>query len=63
MEIKIEGMMCEHCKKRVIEAIESVEGVKKVKVDLKKKLAVIKGEPDLSAVKAAVDAAGYEVVD
>ncbi|MBQ9485687.1 MAG: cadmium-translocating P-type ATPase [Clostridia bacterium] len=63
MEIKIEGMMCEHCKKRVTEAIESVNGVKKVKIDLKKKIATVKGDADIAAVKAAVVAAGYQVVE
>lgn len=63
MEVKVEGMMCEHCKKRVTDAIEALEGVKRVKVDLKKKTATIKGDVDLEKVKAAVKEAGYEVIE
>ena len=61
MEIKVEGMMCEHCKKRVTEAVESVGGIKSVEVDLKKKTVKFFGEADINAVKAAITAAGYEV--
>ncbi len=61
MEIKIEGMMCEHCKKRVTEAIQSVSGVREVTVNLKKKSAEVVGEFDLSKVKEAVISAGYGI--
>ena len=63
MEIKVEGMMCEHCKKRVTQAAESVAGVKSVEVNLKKKTVKIAGDADISAVKAAITAAGYTVKD
>ena len=61
MEIKVEGMMCEHCKKRVTEAVKSVSGVKDVDVNLKKKTVRFSGDADVNAVKAAITAAGYEV--
>lgn len=62
MEFKVEGMMCEHCKKRVAEAVKSVAGVKDVEINLKKKTVKITGDADISAVKAAVKAAGYEAI-
>jgi len=34
IEIKITGMSCEHCVKRVKEALSKIEGVKEVSVDL-----------------------------
>lgn len=61
MELIVEGMMCEHCKKRVTEAVQSVQGVKGVDINLKKKTVKIQGEPDVNAVKAAITEAGYEV--
>ncbi len=61
MEIKVEGMMCEHCKKRVTEAVQGVDGVKNVEVNLKKKTVKIQGDPDINAVKAAITDAGYQV--
>ena len=57
--MKIEGMSCEHCAKRVREAIEKADGVKSVNVDLKEGIAHIEGENyDVEAVKAAVENAG-----
>ena len=61
MELKVEGMMCEHCKKRVTEAVESVSGTQAVEVNLKKKTVKFSGDADLNAVKAAITAAGYTV--
>lgn len=60
MKIKVEGMMCKHCEAKVTAAAESVAGVKKVKVNLKKKIVEIKGEADSAAIIAAIGEAGYE---
>ncbi len=40
-ELKIEGMMCQHCVRHVTDALQAVEGVEKADVDLKKKRAVV----------------------
>ena len=61
--LKIEGMMCQHCVAHVTKALQGVEGVQSVAVDLKKKTATVEisegvGLDDLS--KAVVEA-GYEV--
>ena len=40
----IGGMHCEHCKKRVIASLSALNGVKKVKVDLDAKTALIEGD-------------------
>jgi len=34
-KIKVTGMSCKHCVKRVTKAIESIAGIKDVQVDLK----------------------------
>ena len=61
-ELKIGGMSCGHCVRAVTQAIEKVDGVKFVKVNLKKGNAVIKGEDiDIEAVKNAVIEAGYSI--
>lgn len=60
MQLTIGGMSCEHCVKAVTQAIEKVDGVKAVKVSLKKGKADIKGENvNIEAVKKAVIDAGY----
>ncbi len=61
-ELMIGGMSCEHCVRAVKQAIEKIDGVKSVKVNLKKGNAVIKGENiNIEAVKKAVAEAGYSI--
>ena len=60
--LHVEGMMCEHCKKRVTDAVKSVSGVESVDVNLKKKSVKITGNADISAVKSAIENAGYKVI-
>lgn len=56
----IEGMSCEHCAKAVREAIEKIDGVSSVSIDVKEGKAYIEGENiDMQAVKDAVIKAGY----
>jgi copper chaperone len=60
--LSVEGMSCSHCVVHVKEALESVAGVAKAEVDLKKKQAVVEGASlDDEAMKAAVADAGYEI--
>ncbi|MCR4726376.1 MAG: cadmium-translocating P-type ATPase [Clostridia bacterium] len=59
--LTIEGMMCEHCKDRVAKALSEVAGVKSVRVNLIAKTATVTGSAELSALKDAVEKAGYEV--
>jgi copper ion binding protein len=60
--LSIEGMSCSHCVTHVKEALESVAGVSKVDVNLRKKQAVVEGSTlDDAAMKSAVAEAGYEI--
>ncbi|AYD40345.1 heavy-metal-associated domain-containing protein [Clostridium fermenticellae] len=63
-KVFIEGMSCKHCVAHVEEALKELDGVKKVKVSLDDKNAVVdfKDEIEDSAIKAAVEDAGYDVV-
>lgn len=60
--VLVEGMMCDNCAHHVKSALEKVDGVKSVAVDLRGKKAVIKvsKELDETAVKAALEEAGYQ---
>ncbi len=62
-EIRIRGMTCQHCVASVKRALEAVEGVSEVKVDLEKGVATFvgKGTDSLEKAKRAVKEAGYEV--
>lgn len=61
--VLIEGMTCEHCKNRVENALNSLEGVS-AKVNLKKKTAVVSVEKEVEdmQIQKAVEQAGYKVI-
>lgn len=61
MKIKIEGMSCNHCKARVEEALNSLDGVS-AEVNLEEKTATVKGSADKELLKKTVEDAGYEVI-
>lgn len=56
----ITGMNCPHCQASVTKAIQGVEGVTQVDVNLSTGRATVEGEHDPEAVKAAVSAAGFD---
>ena len=64
MKVYIEGMVCEHCKKSVEEALKKLPEIKKVEVDLNKKLAIIELHTQIEdrKIKQAIDDIGFEVV-
>ena len=61
--LKIEGMMCQHCVAHVTKALQGVEGVGSVEVNLKKKTAVVEFTENVAdeMLISAVAEAGYEV--
>jgi copper ion binding protein len=64
-KMRIEGMSCEHCVRRVKNALEELSGVSNVQVDLGSKEATFDATDDVkdSDIKYAVEDAGYEVVN
>jgi len=61
--IKVNGMMCPHCKARVEKVCKAVPGTVDAVVDLQAKTVTVTGEADLAALKKAITDADYEVVD
>lgn len=63
-DLKIEGMMCEHCVKHVKEALEKTEGISSVEVSLKDNNALIKTEKDFKdeELEKIISEAGYNLV-
>ena len=61
--IHIEGMCCEHCAKRVENALSAVSGVVSADVKLKKKTAVVRSreEIDDAEISKVISEAGYTV--
>lgn len=65
MEIKVKGMMCQHCEAHVKEAIEKIANVDEATANHDKGIVIIKTSGDVteSELKAAVESAGYEYVE
>lgn len=59
----VAGMTCEHCVRSVTEEVSEVPGVTAVEVDLAGGRVTVEGDADDAAVRAAVEEAGYRVVD
>ncbi len=63
MVLKIEGMMCGHCKARVEKALKAVAGVETVEISLDDKTATVTGTADPALLRQAVIDAGYQIVE
>ncbi len=59
--LQIKGMKCGHCSGSVKKALEQLEGITDVEVDLEQSTATFNGSADIDQVKAAIEAAGFSV--
>jgi copper chaperone len=63
LRFAVPGMTCGHCVAAVRAEIEKLPGVRSIDIDLESKAVVVNGtDVDPDAVRAAIDAAGYESV-
>ena len=60
LHLKVSGMTCEHCVSAVTRAVRAVPGAGDVAVNLDRGEVTVAGDPDLSAVRAAIAEEGYE---
>jgi copper chaperone len=60
LKLKVDGMTCNHCVKRVTTALARVPNATHVAVDLAQGQAVIEGDVDAVAAVNAAKAAGYD---
>ena len=64
LTFQVEGMKCEHCAKKVKEALCIIDGIKKVKVNLEKKEVTVFYKKNqlvlVEDLKGAVENLGYE---
>ena len=57
----VPAMHCDHCERAVKDELRAVAGVESVDVDLETKLVTVSGQDlDDTALRAAIDEAGYE---
>ena len=61
--IRVEGMMCPHCKARVESVCKAVPGTQDAVVDLPAKTVTVTGNADVAELKKAITEADYKVVE
>ena len=60
----VPGVSCAHCRQAITDEVAKVAGVVSVDVDLERKLVTVGGnDVDDSAVRDAIDDAGYDIAD
>ena len=57
----VPGVSCQHCVDAITREVSAVPGVTGVSVDLTTKTVTVDGAADDTAVRTAIDEAGYEV--
>ncbi|MBP7602354.1 MAG: heavy-metal-associated domain-containing protein [Spirochaetes bacterium] len=62
MKFIVGDMSCQHCVRRITEAVGRVSGVTNVSIDLERKLVEVNGTADTGAVINAIKSAGYTAV-
>ncbi len=58
---KVPDMTCQHCVKTLEEALKKLDGVKDVRISLKKKEVEVEGEVSEAEIISAIEKAGYSV--
>ena len=61
--IRVNGMMCPHCKAMVEKVCKAVPGTVDAVVDLQAKNVTVTGDADVAELKKVIVDAGYEVVE
>ena len=62
LNLKIDGMGCEHCVKSVREALETVKGIKILDVKIGSEEIEAENDGVLSEIKEKLDDVGYDLV-
>lgn len=59
IELKVQGMTCDHCVQAVTRAVKSVDPQADVRVDLEAGTVKVDGQSPSEALSQAISAAGY----
>lgn len=60
--IKVEGMMCNHCKAMVEKVCKATPGTVDAVVDLQAKTVTVTGDASRESLEKAIVDAGYEII-
>ena len=61
--VSIKGMSCSHCVASTKKALEEIQGISNVHVNLEKGEANFDGEVDANSVKAAIEKIGFQITE
>ena len=62
LNLKIDGMGCEHCIKSVREALEGIKGIKVLDVKIGSAEVEVENDSVLNEIREKLDDAGYDLV-
>ena len=62
LNLKIDGMGCEHCIKSVREALEGINGIKVLDVKIGSAEVEVENDSALNEIREKLDDAGYDLV-
>ena len=65
LNIKVKGMHCEGCEKRIKNALEDIKGVKEVEADYKKGIVTVEAKAKIAdkTLEDTIEHLGFEVED
>ncbi len=63
MKFHVPNISCNHCKKRVMAALESVQGIEHVEVNIEDKNVEVSGNFDADIIKKVLQGSGYPVIE
>ena len=61
--VQIKGMSCQHCVASTRNALEAIEGISNVEIDLDRGTATFDGSVPPEVISQAIAAIGFEVVE
>lgn len=61
IELKVEGMTCNHCVSAVTQAVQSIDSNARINVDLIAHRVWVESDAGMEEIKAAITDAGYDV--
>lgn len=61
MIFKVPDISCNHCKKRILDALSNVNGIEQLEVNVSEKTVEVSGSADPDTIKKVLHNAGYPV--
>ena len=62
LTLKVEGMVCNGCENRVMNALKTLEGVSEVEASLQTGIVTVKGNVEQEELKKKIETIGFTVV-